>query len=268
MKRQEICEKTGLTPKALRLYEEKGLIAPDKSGIHHKMRDYSQEDLDRLLIIATLRKAMFTMTEIKEMLDTPETIQEIFPQYLSWLREQRTQISDLLAASEQVDLASIRSAQDLTDQIQGAARNLPIPASDIHFKFRQLDELEAARTRALMSPSASKIHRDAIPMQIDQDHIIVDKRMGIKRMIDDTKDDFSGVAPSGPAGYAPAGPLWLRFIKGILVLAVWLLALDILVSSAWLTQLDCRFLPVILALIVTVLLLVLIGQILKHWKRR
>ena len=98
--------------------------------------------------------------------------------------------------------------------------------------------------------------------------LIVDKRMGIKRLIDDTKDDFSGVTTSGPAGYAPAGPLWLRFIKGILVLAVWLLALDILVSSAWLTQIDRGFLPVILALIVTVLLLVLIGQILKHWKRR
>lgn len=41
MKRQEICEKTGLTPKALRLYEEKGLIQPDKSGVHNKMRDYS-----------------------------------------------------------------------------------------------------------------------------------------------------------------------------------------------------------------------------------
>ena len=145
MKRQEICEKTGLTPKALRLYEEKGLIAPDKSGIHHKMRDYSQEDLDRLLIIATLRKAMFTMTEIKEMLDTPETIQEIFPQYLSWLREQRKQISALLAASEQVDLGSIQSAQDLTNQIKTAARNLPIPTSDIHFRFRHLDEMEALR---------------------------------------------------------------------------------------------------------------------------
>lgn len=268
MKRQEICEKTGLTPKALRLYEEKGLINPAKDGLHQKTRDYSQEDLNRLQIIATLRKAMFTLEEIRQMLDEPETIQTIFPQYLSWLRQQQERISELLSASERVDLEKTKTAQDLTDQIERAARNLPIPASDIHFRFRQLDELEAERTRALINPAVTNIHRDAVPMQIDQDHIFVDKRMGIKRMIEDTKDDFSGVAPSGSAGNAPTGPLWLRIIKGILVLSIWLLALSILVPSAWLTQLDRRYLPLFLALIAAILLRVLVGQILKHWKRR
>ena len=268
MKRQEICEKTGLTPKALRLYEEKGLISPAKDGLHQKTRDYSQEDLNRLRIIATLRKAMFTLEEIKQMLDEPETIQTIFPQYLSWLRQQQEKISELLTASEQVDLEKTRTARDLTDQIEYAARNLPIPASDIHFRFRQLDELEAERARTLMNPSAANIYRDAVPMQIDQDHIFVDKRMGIKRMIDDTKDDFSGVVPIGPAGNATTGPLWLRIIKGLLVLMIWLLALIILVSSAWLTQLDRRYLLDFLALIVAILLRVLVGQVLKRWKRK
>ncbi len=146
MKRQEICDKTGLTPKALRLYEEKGLITPAKEGLHNKTRVYSQEDLERLQIIATLRKAMFTLEEIRRMLDAPETIQVIFPQYLAWLRAQQRKITDLLAASEQVDLGEIKTAKDLTGQIESAARSLPIPASDIHFRFRALDELEVART--------------------------------------------------------------------------------------------------------------------------
>lgn len=142
MKRKDICEATGLTPKALRLYEEKGLIVPSKDGLHYKTRDYSQVDLDRLTIIATLRKAMFTIEEIRQMLEEPSAIQTIFPQYLDWLRQQSRQIQDLLAVSEQVDLSSIHDVGDLTEQIAGATKKLPIPASDIHFRFRQIDELE------------------------------------------------------------------------------------------------------------------------------
>ena len=147
MKRQEICEKTGLTPKALRLYEEKGLIQPDKSGIHNKMRDYSQEDLTRLTIIATLRKAMFTIDEIRQMLDAPDSIQTIFPQYLEWLRQQSRQIQELLKVSEEIDLSRIHDAGELSAQIEGAAEKLPIPSSDIHFRFRQIDEMEEARPK-------------------------------------------------------------------------------------------------------------------------
>ena len=158
MKRKEICEKTGLTPKALRLYEEKGLITPAKSGLHNQMREYSREDLERLQVIATLRRAMFTLTEIREMLEDPASIQRIFPQYLSWLRQQSDQIRRLLAVSEQVDLSRVDGAEDLTRQIEGAASELPIPASDIRFRFRQLDEMEEKRPDTMQGGNSMKFN--------------------------------------------------------------------------------------------------------------
>ncbi len=143
MKRKEVCERTGLSQKALRLYEEKGLVQPRVScKDHYKTRDYTEEDITRLFTIITLRKAMFTMSEIKAMLEDPQSIQTIYPQYLSWLQLQRQQLDRLIQASSAVDLASVQSAEELTVQIRSAADRLPIPPADIHFNFRKLDELE------------------------------------------------------------------------------------------------------------------------------
>lgn len=167
MKRKEVCEKAGLTPKALRLYEEKGLIQPqvDASG-HNKSREYSQEDLRRLKTISMLRRALFTIAEIKEMLDTPGAIQEIFPQYLEWLRQQKEQLEQLFEVSSAVDITTVRSAQELTEKIKFAAAHMPLPASDIHFNFKKLDELEDQRRvptpdEMLNAALPSKEHRQA-----------------------------------------------------------------------------------------------------------
>ena len=146
MKRKEICEKTGLTPKALRLYEEKGLIRPDMGYPgHYHTRDYSQDDLRRLEMIAVLRRALFTLEEIRRMLDTPESIQEIYPQYLAWLQQQKQQLTQLYEVSAAIDITQVQTIEALTEQLQSAAANMPLPASDIHFRFRQLDRLEGER---------------------------------------------------------------------------------------------------------------------------
>ena len=62
---------TGLTKRALRFYETKGLIIPEKRG-DNKYRYYSEKDLDRVLQIQFFKKLGFSLDDIKEILNILE----------------------------------------------------------------------------------------------------------------------------------------------------------------------------------------------------
>ena len=75
MKISDVCQKTGLTRRAVRFYEEKGLIRPkseDRNG--RNFREYDDEDARRLSAVADLRKLEFSVDEISVMIDAPERI--------------------------------------------------------------------------------------------------------------------------------------------------------------------------------------------------
>ncbi len=90
MTRKEVCTATGLSIKTLRLYEEKGLITPERQYRNgREYRVYTPELVAQLRQIATLRRALFTMDEIKTMQQNPDTIPGIFEDYRQWLAAQR-----------------------------------------------------------------------------------------------------------------------------------------------------------------------------------
>lgn len=68
MLRTEIQNNTGLTRKAIKYYEEKGLIKPEKS--ENGYREYSEEDLKILTKISLFRKLGINISEIKELLSS------------------------------------------------------------------------------------------------------------------------------------------------------------------------------------------------------
>ena len=89
MKIKEAAEKTGLTEKAIRLYEDKGLIAPpvtEKGG--RKFRDYDAVTVEELNTIAGLRRSFFSLEQIAKMQENPDEIPAVFDEYLRELREQ------------------------------------------------------------------------------------------------------------------------------------------------------------------------------------
>ena len=66
---QEVAEDTGLTPRAIRYYEEVGLLAPAGRS-EGAYRLYDGEDLDRLRFIRGLRDdAGFSLAEIRQLLE-------------------------------------------------------------------------------------------------------------------------------------------------------------------------------------------------------
>ena len=68
MRIKEMEQRTGLTAKAIRLYESKGLLKPARET-ENDYRDYTGEDVARLKTIAILRKLDLSVAEIKEWTD-------------------------------------------------------------------------------------------------------------------------------------------------------------------------------------------------------
>ena len=62
----DLCTEFGVTPRALRFYEDEGLIAPERRGL---TRIYSQRDRARLAWILRGKRVGFSLADIREMID-------------------------------------------------------------------------------------------------------------------------------------------------------------------------------------------------------
>ena len=65
----ELSREFGVTLRALRFYENKGLIAPQRDGLN---RLYSEADRNRLALILKGKKLGFTLGEIRQMIAAEE----------------------------------------------------------------------------------------------------------------------------------------------------------------------------------------------------
>lgn len=77
MKIKEVCERTGLTRRAVRFYEEKGLISPEIRE-ENEYRDYTETDVCRLQLVARLRGYRFSVEEIRRLLERPQETEAVF----------------------------------------------------------------------------------------------------------------------------------------------------------------------------------------------
>ena len=65
----QLCAEFSVTPRALRFYETKGLLRPDRDG---RGRVYSANDRARLALVLRGKRVGFSLDEIAEMLDLHE----------------------------------------------------------------------------------------------------------------------------------------------------------------------------------------------------
>jgi DNA-binding transcriptional MerR regulator len=75
----DLAAELGVTHRALRLYEDQGLLAPRRIG---NQRIYSPRDHARLVLILRGKRLGFSLADIREMLD----LYEVDPQHLEQLR--------------------------------------------------------------------------------------------------------------------------------------------------------------------------------------
>lgn len=77
----EVAERTGVTQRTLRFYEEKGLLRPP-SRMDGGFRLYSEGDVRRVQQIRKLQELLgVALADIKEMVDAGEVLRELQAQY-------------------------------------------------------------------------------------------------------------------------------------------------------------------------------------------
>ncbi len=143
MTRKDVCKATGLTVKTLRLYEEKGLITPERQYRNgREYRIYTPQLVEALQKIVLLRKALFTMDEIRTMQRSPDAIPKIFETYRQWLTVQEQTLRLLRQTAQNIDAGSLTSLDGLVTDLQKAARQMPLPKMDHSPDFKHIDAME------------------------------------------------------------------------------------------------------------------------------
>lgn len=143
MKIQEVFEATGLSKRTIRFYIEKELIDPEVYEKGDKeYREYSEQDIADLRSIAELRKASFSIAQIKQMMDKPKSIPGVFEEYRAEVRSGAKNFGELLRAVENVDTDKVADIHKLASALGSIAANRELPEIDRTPRFGQLDEVE------------------------------------------------------------------------------------------------------------------------------
>lgn len=125
MKIKEICEKTGLTDRTVRYYIEEKLISPfyTENYLGRKSFNFSEEDLERLKEIATLRAFGFSVEEIKDIslgsLKSQEIIEQVRQRTEESLDESQRRLRALsgLELSDEVGISPLAQKLSSADPI-------------------------------------------------------------------------------------------------------------------------------------------------------
>lgn len=143
MKIKEVSERTGLTKKTIRYYEAVGLLCPQKSWSNgREYRTYSEGDVAQLQKIAALRRARFSVEEIRHIQAVPADIPEVFQDYRKRLRQDQQNLTAILAVVNNISPEGLTDEDTLIAQMTPATTGLPLPSADLDPHFRYLDELE------------------------------------------------------------------------------------------------------------------------------
>lgn len=103
---KEVAKKFELTPDTLRFYEKEGLIGPIKK-IHSGIRNYEENDLNRIQFVVCMRKAEVPIEILKEYIDLYNKGNETFEQRKELLSNQKKilkeKIKNMQKAYEQLN---------------------------------------------------------------------------------------------------------------------------------------------------------------------
>jgi DNA-binding transcriptional MerR regulator len=118
----ELAQELGMTARAIRFYEDKGLIAPRRAGT---TRVYSGRDRARMVLILRGKRLGFSLSTIKEYLDLYDTDVTQHAQLRLLLASVGKRRDQLLAQREAIDEA-LTELDDIAAQTR-AALEIPAP---------------------------------------------------------------------------------------------------------------------------------------------
>jgi DNA-binding transcriptional MerR regulator len=118
----ELAKELGMTPRAVRFYEDKGLISPQRAGT---TRVYSTRDRARMILILRGKRLGFSLSAIKEYLDLYDADVTQHSQLRALLTGVAKRREQLQAQRQAIDEALAELA-DITAQSEAALKS-PAP---------------------------------------------------------------------------------------------------------------------------------------------
>ncbi len=112
----QLCDEFGVTARALRFYEDEGLIAPQRQGLS---RIYSWRDRARLAWILRGKRVGFSLSEIREMLDLYDLGDQRQTQRRVTIERCRQRIETLRRQKDDID-ATIAELQRFIAMVEAA----------------------------------------------------------------------------------------------------------------------------------------------------
>ncbi|MBI5285464.1 MAG: MerR family transcriptional regulator [Chloroflexi bacterium] len=141
----EVAERTGVTQRTLRFYEEKGLLHPP-SRLEGGFRLYSEDDVRRVEQIKRLQTLLgFSLADIKEMVEAEAVKMQIRAEYRrdAEISERKAKLAKAIEVTErQVALIGQK-----LEALQEMKAHLDQKLGQYHGWIEQLDEQAVAATK-------------------------------------------------------------------------------------------------------------------------
>ena len=141
---RQLCLEFKCTPRALRFYEDKGLLNPARDGMN---RVYSYRDRARLQLILRGKRVGLSLSEIGEILDLYEADESGAAQAAKSLKKFRERIVALEQQKKDIDdaIAQLEAGVAAMEQRLTETRPDLLPRADAYDQMlrRQLDGAEA-----------------------------------------------------------------------------------------------------------------------------
>ena len=135
---RQLCTEFKATPRALRFYEDKGLLTPARDGMN---RVYSYKDRARLILILRGKRVGLSLQEIREILELYGEHDEAMTQNAHSLKKFREKIVDLEQQREDIEGA----INELRSACERLEKHLAAKRPDLLPKAADYDQMLRAR---------------------------------------------------------------------------------------------------------------------------
>jgi len=122
----DLAREFDLTTRAMRFYEDMGLLQPERSGPGGRNRVYSARDRTRLKLTLRAKRLGLSLSEAKEIIDMYDSPRDTGPQlkkFLSILAQHRKQLEEQMAdLQSNLDEVKVheREARSLLSRLESA----------------------------------------------------------------------------------------------------------------------------------------------------
>ena len=170
MRIKEAARRTGLTEKAIRYYENRGLVLPDTEERNGRTwRDYTEDHIRLLEAVAILRRAQFHVEEIDAILADPGSIPEVLDEVFRRVEEAYETLGRLRSELKRREVQDAPDMLTLAEELKETVKPLPLPPQDLKFNFKAMDKLLAEERARVDGAPAGRFRFGWMPLYRGQD---------------------------------------------------------------------------------------------------